>query len=73
MVRGTGGSTRARASSGPLRAGGGPAEIGPAPDIGTFVGGILATILAPIGLGAIGLVVLVVTSVKFANSTPRRP
>ncbi len=52
---------------------GGPAEIGPAPDFGTFVGGILATILAPVLLGAIGLIVLIVTGVRFANGAPRRP
>lgn len=52
---------------------GGPVEIGPAPEIGTFVGGIFATILAPVLLGAAGLIVLIVTGVKFANGAPRRP
>lgn len=52
---------------------GGPAQIGPAPEIGTFVGGIFATILAPVLLGAVGLIVLIVTGVKFANGAPRKP
>lgn len=52
---------------------GGPAQIGAVPRIGTFVGGVFATILAPLLLGAIGLVVLIVTGVKYAAGAPRRP
>jgi hypothetical protein len=50
---------------------GGPVEIGPAPRIGSFVAGLLGTILFPLVLGAIGLVVLIVTAVKFASGAPR--
>jgi hypothetical protein len=52
---------------------GAPAQIGPAPHMGTFVGGILGTILVPLGLGLLGLVVLIVTGVRFANGAPRKP
>lgn len=51
---------------------GGPAEIGPAPRIGSFVGGIFATILVPLVLGMLGLLVLIVTGVLFATGAPRR-
>jgi hypothetical protein len=50
---------------------GGPAEIGPAPKIGSFVAGILLTILVPVVLGLLGLVVLIVTGVRFASGGPR--
>jgi hypothetical protein len=52
---------------------GGPAQIGPAPRIGAFVGGIFAMILIPLTLGGIGLVVLIVTGVLFATGSPRKP
>ena len=52
---------------------GGPAQIGPAPRVGAFVGGILAMILIPLALGGMGLVVLIVTGVRFATGEPRKP
>jgi hypothetical protein len=71
------GDRRFDPGSGELRiicdAAGGPAQIGPAPQIGTFVGGILGTILVPIALGLAGLVVLIVTGVRFATGAPRKP
>ena len=54
------------------RAAGGEFQIGAAPDIGTYVGGIFATVLAPLVLGGIGLVVLIVTGVLFATGGPRK-
>jgi hypothetical protein len=51
---------------------GGPAQIGPAPRVGAFVGGLLAMILVPLALGGAGLVVLVVTGVLFASGAPRK-
>lgn len=50
----------------------GPAQIGPAPRIGSFVGGILATILVPLALGGLGLVILIVSAVLFATGAPRK-
>ncbi|WP_341924392.1 hypothetical protein [Nocardioides psychrotolerans] len=50
----------------------GEVEVGPAPAIGSFVGGIFATILVPLVLGGLGLVVLIVTGVLFATGRPRR-
>lgn len=47
-------------------------EIGPAPAIGSFVGGLLATILVPLLLGGSGVVVLIVTGVLFATGRPRK-
>ncbi len=47
-------------------------EIGPAPRIGTFVGGILATIFIPLFLGLAGLAILIVTGILFATR-PARP
>jgi hypothetical protein len=52
---------------------GGPAQIGPAPRVGAFVGGILAMILIPLAFGGMGLVVLIVTGVRFATGEPRKP
>lgn len=49
-------------------------EIGPAPAVASFVGGILATILVPLLLGGLGLVVLIWTGVLYAvrpRSQPR--
>ncbi|GAB2880679.1 hypothetical protein [Nocardioides pacificus] len=48
-------------------------EIGPAPRVATLVGGILATLLVPVLLGGIGLIVLVITAVRFATGDPRTP
>jgi hypothetical protein len=45
--------------------------IGPAPQIGSFVGGILATIFAPLLLGLAGLVVLIVTGILFTTRPAR--
>jgi hypothetical protein len=50
----------------------GTAVIGPAPKIGSFVGGLLATIFVPLLLGLSGLAVLIVTGILFA-SRPARP
>ncbi|GAA4690494.1 hypothetical protein [Nocardioides conyzicola] len=47
-------------------------EIGPAPSIGGFVGGIIATVAVPGLLGLLGLVTLIVTGVLWA-SRPARP
>ena len=41
-------------------------EIGPAPRIGSFVVGILATILVPLALGLAGLIVLLVTGILWS-------
>lgn len=46
--------------------------IGPAPRIGAFLGGIFATVLIPLGLGAVGVLILIVTTVLFATGAPRR-
>ena len=46
--------------------------LGPAPAIGSFVGGLLATILVPLLLGGLGVAVLIVTGVLFATGRPRR-
>jgi hypothetical protein len=50
---------------------GGTALIGPAPRIGSFVLGILATILIPLALGLSGLSILIVTGILFAVRPPR--
>lgn len=47
-------------------------EIGPAPSIASFVGGILAAVLAPLLLGGAGFVVLLVTGVLW-STRPARP
>ncbi|MBB6626568.1 hypothetical protein H5V45_04440 [Nocardioides sp. KIGAM211] len=52
-------------------AAGGDVQIGPAPELGSFVGGIFATILVPLVLGLLGLLVLIVTGVRFATGAPR--
>jgi hypothetical protein len=46
--------------------------IGPAPRIGSFVVGILATIFVPLFLGLLGLAILIVTGILFV-SRPVRP
>ena len=51
--------------------GGGTVVIGPAPAIGSFVVGLLATILVPLLLGGGGVVVLIVAGVLFATGRPR--
>ena len=52
--------------------GGGTVLVGPAPGIGSFVLGLLATIFVPLFLGGTGVVVLIVTGVLFANGRPRK-
>jgi hypothetical protein len=47
-------------------------EIGKAPQIASFVGGMLAAILVPLVLGGAGLLVLIVTGVLFATGAPRK-
>lgn len=47
-------------------------DIGPAPAVGGFVAGLLATILVPLLLGGSGVVVLIVTGVLFATGRPRK-
>jgi hypothetical protein len=47
-------------------------QIGPAPSIGGFVGGVLATIAVPSLLGLSGVAILVVTGVLWATR-PARP
>jgi hypothetical protein len=51
----------------------GPIQIGPAPKLTQFVGGIFATILIPLFLGGAGLAVLVVTTVLTVIGRPREP
>ena len=50
---------------------GGPAEIGPAVDVPSFVTSLLLAILLPLALGFAGVVVLVVTGILWAVR-PRR-
>ena len=47
-------------------------EIGPAPGIPSFVGGILAAVLAPLLLGGAGFVIVLVTGVLW-STRPARP
>lgn len=47
-------------------------QIGPAPQVGTFVGGLIATIAVPTLLGLFGLATLIVTGVLW-SSRPARP
>jgi hypothetical protein len=47
-------------------------EIGKAPQLATFVGGIAAAILIPLLLGGSGFVVIIVTGILFATRAPRR-
>ncbi|MFA6298649.1 MAG: hypothetical protein WC642_05745 [Nocardioides sp.] len=51
--------------------GGGTVVVGPAPALGSFVVGLLATILVPLLLGGGGVVVLIVTGVLFSTGRPR--
>lgn len=50
---------------------GGPLQIGPAPEIGSFVGGLAAGILLALLLGGGGFVLLVVLVILFATGRPR--
>ncbi len=50
---------------------GGPIQIGPSPQAASFVGGILATVLAPLLLGGAGLIVLLVTTIRYVRGEPR--
>lgn len=52
--------------------GGGTVIVGPAPAIGSFVVGLLATIFIPLLLGGTGVVILIVTGVLFATGRPRK-
>ena len=45
--------------------------LGPAPRIAGFVGGVFFAILAPLLLGGMGVVALIVTTVLFATGAPR--
>src|SRR3546814_11219707 len=47
-------------------------EIGPAPRIGSFVVGLLATIFVPLFLGLAGVAVLLVTGILWSRSEARR-
>ena len=47
-------------------------EIGPAPSIPSFVGGVLAAVLAPLLLGGAGFVIVLVTGV-LRSTRPERP
>ena len=58
---------------GAMDASAGSVLIGKAPRIGSFAVGILAGILVPLVLGAAGLVILIVTGVRFATGAPRTP
>lgn len=49
----------------------GPAEIGPALDVGGFVGAIVVAIVVPLILGGLGLAVLIVVGILWATR-PRR-
>ena len=51
--------------------GGSRLRIAQLPSTGGFVGGLVVGILAPLVLGAIGLLVLVVTAVLYATGAPR--
>ncbi|GAA1767222.1 hypothetical protein GCM10009795_012090 [Nocardioides hankookensis] len=51
---------------------GGEVQIGPAPSIAGFVGGIIATIAVPTLLGLFGLATLIVTGIMWAGR-PARP
>jgi hypothetical protein len=51
---------------------GGEVQIGPAPSIGGFVGGLLATIAVPSLLGLFGLATLIVTGILW-STRPARP
>jgi hypothetical protein len=51
---------------------GGEVQIGPAPSIGGFVGGLIATIAVPSLLGLFGLATLIVTGILW-STRPARP
>jgi hypothetical protein len=51
---------------------GGEIQIGPAPSIGGFVGGLIATIAVPSLLGLFGLATLIVTGILW-STRPARP
>lgn len=51
---------------------GGEVQIGPAPSIGGFVGGLIATIAVPSLLGLFGLATLIVTGILW-STRPTRP
>lgn len=46
-------------------------QVGPAPDVGSLVGAVVATIAVPLLLGLAGLSVLLVTGVLWATGRPR--
>lgn len=50
----------------------GPAQIGPALDVGDFVLRILLAIVVPMVLGGLGLVVLIGTAILWATRPPRQ-
>ncbi len=52
-------------------ASGGEIQIGPAPEIGGFVGGLVGGILLALFLGAAGFVLLIVIGVLYATGRPR--
>jgi hypothetical protein len=49
----------------------GPAEIGPALDVGGFVGGIVLAIVVPLLLGGLGLAVLVAVAILWVTRSRR--
>ncbi|MBC9732272.1 hypothetical protein [Nocardioides marmotae] len=49
----------------------GEAQVGPAPSVGGFIGSIVLAITVPLVLGLAGLVVLLVTVVRWATGRPR--
>lgn len=51
--------------------GGGSVLIGPAPELDSFLLGLVIAVVVPLGLGLLGLVVLIVTGVLWATR-PRR-
>jgi hypothetical protein len=51
---------------------GGRVQIGPAPEIANFVGGLLVLIFVPAILGILGTIALIVTGVLWATGAPRR-
>ena len=52
-------------------AAGGPVQIGTAPDVPRFVGGLVATVLLPLALGLAGFLVLLVTGILWLVRPPR--
>ena len=50
---------------------GGPIQIGPAPDFGSFFGGLAAGILLALLLGGGGFVLLIVLVILYATGRPR--